>query len=108
MIATDTARTRLSATWTELQSLLQRGEPIPYARRAQAFYEATLAHHSCTNAISDLLAVNGGRTMRADGALQRFFRSALVHSPDALSLSRAFSFRAAWASALSRKTALTR
>jgi 3-hydroxy-9,10-secoandrosta-1,3,5(10)-triene-9,17-dione monooxygenase len=78
LIATDTARTRLSATWTELQSLLQQGEPIPYARRAQAFYEATLAHHSCTNAISDLLAVNGGRTMQADGALQRFFRDLLA------------------------------
>ncbi len=78
LIAADTARTRLAATWTELQSLLQQGKPIPYARRAQAFYEATLAHHSCTNAISDLLAVNGGRTMRADGALQRFFRDLLA------------------------------
>jgi 3-hydroxy-9,10-secoandrosta-1,3,5(10)-triene-9,17-dione monooxygenase len=78
LIATDTARTRLAATWTELQSLLQQGRSIPYVRRAQAFYEATLAHHSCTNAISDLLAVNGGRTMQADGALQRFFRDLLA------------------------------
>jgi 3-hydroxy-9,10-secoandrosta-1,3,5(10)-triene-9,17-dione monooxygenase len=78
LTATDTARTRLAGTWVELQSLLQQGKPIPYARRAQAFYEATLAHHSCTNAISDLLAVNGGRTMQADGALQRFFRDLLA------------------------------
>jgi 3-hydroxy-9,10-secoandrosta-1,3,5(10)-triene-9,17-dione monooxygenase len=78
LIATDTARTRLAATWRELQSLLRQGKAIPYARRAQAFYEATLAHHSCTNAIGDLLAVNGGRTMQADGALQRFFRDLLA------------------------------
>jgi 3-hydroxy-9,10-secoandrosta-1,3,5(10)-triene-9,17-dione monooxygenase len=78
LIATDTARTRLSTTWTELQTLLRQGSAIPYVRRAQAFYEATLAHHSCTDAICDLLAVNGGRTMRADGVLQRFFRDLLA------------------------------
>lgn len=78
LIATDTARTRLSATWAELQSLLRQGKPIPYARRAQAFYEAALAHHSCTDAVCDLLAVNGGRTMQAGGALQRFFRDLLA------------------------------
>jgi 3-hydroxy-9,10-secoandrosta-1,3,5(10)-triene-9,17-dione monooxygenase len=78
LIATDTARTRLSATWADLQSLLQQSKPIPYVRRAQAFYEATLAHHSCTDAVCDLLAVNGGRTMQVDGALQRFFRDLLA------------------------------
>jgi 3-hydroxy-9,10-secoandrosta-1,3,5(10)-triene-9,17-dione monooxygenase len=78
LIATDTARTRLIATWSGMQSLLRQGKPIPYTRRAQAFYEATLAHHNCTNAIADLLAVNGGRTMQADGALQRFFRDLLA------------------------------
>lgn len=78
LIATDRARTRLTATWAELQSLLREGKDIPYARRAQAFYEATLAHHSCTDATCDLLAVNGGRTMRAEGALQRFFRDLLA------------------------------
>ncbi|HEX4174203.1 MAG TPA: acyl-CoA dehydrogenase family protein [Acetobacteraceae bacterium] len=78
LITTDRARTSLTATWVELQSLLREGKAISYPRRAQAFYEATLAHHSCTDAICDLLAVNGGRTMRADGALQRFFRDLLA------------------------------
>ena len=78
LIATDTARTRLAATWTELLSILEAGQTIPYERRVQALYEAALAHHGCTDAICDLMAVNGGRTMRADGTLQRLFRDLLA------------------------------
>jgi len=78
LIATDTARTRLAATWTELRSILEAGQTILYERRVQALYEAALAHHSCTDAICDLMAVNGGRTMRADGTLQRLFRDLLA------------------------------
>ena len=78
LIATDTARTRLAATWTELRSILEAGQAIPYERRVQALYEAALAHHGCTDAICDLMAVNGGRTMRADGTLQRLFRDLLA------------------------------
>jgi 3-hydroxy-9,10-secoandrosta-1,3,5(10)-triene-9,17-dione monooxygenase len=78
LIAIDTARTRLGATWTELQSILDAGQTIPYERRVQALYEAALAHHSCTGAIHDLVGVNGGRTMRADSALQRYFRDLLA------------------------------
>ncbi len=78
LIATDTARTRLRTTWLEMRSMLDAGRPIPYERRAQAFYEAALAHHSCTDAVCALVAVNGGHTMQADGALQRFFRDLLA------------------------------
>lgn len=78
LLATDTARTRLAATWTELRSILEAGQAIPYERRVQALYEAALAHHGCTDAICDLMAVNGGRTMRADGTLQRLFRDLLA------------------------------
>jgi 3-hydroxy-9,10-secoandrosta-1,3,5(10)-triene-9,17-dione monooxygenase len=78
LIATDTARTRLAATWTELRSILEAGQTIPYERRVQALYEAALAHHACTDAICDLVAVNGGRTMQADGTLQRLFRDLLA------------------------------
>jgi 3-hydroxy-9,10-secoandrosta-1,3,5(10)-triene-9,17-dione monooxygenase len=75
---TDTARTRLGATWRDMRATLEAGQAITYERRIQALYEAALAHHSCTSAIGDLLAVNGGRTMRADGTLQRLFRDLLA------------------------------
>jgi 3-hydroxy-9,10-secoandrosta-1,3,5(10)-triene-9,17-dione monooxygenase len=78
LITTDGARTRLGATWTDMRSMLEAGQTIPYQRRVQALYEAALAHHDCTSAICDLMAVNGGRTMRADGDLQRFFRDLLA------------------------------
>jgi hypothetical protein len=78
MIAVDTARTRLGATWTELRALLEDGQTIPYQRRAQALYEAALAHHGCTSAVYELIGVNGGNTMRADGVLQRHFRDMLA------------------------------
>ena len=61
-----------------MQSLLEAGQEIPYERRAQALYEAALAHDRCTEAIVALASVNGGRTMRADGALQRFLRDLLA------------------------------
>jgi hypothetical protein len=41
-------------------------------------YEAALAHDRCSSAIYALMGVNGGRTMRTDGALQRFFRDMLA------------------------------
>jgi 3-hydroxy-9,10-secoandrosta-1,3,5(10)-triene-9,17-dione monooxygenase len=78
LIAVDVARTRLSATWTEMRATLEAGQTISYERRVRAFYEATLAHHSCTDAIHGLMAVNGGRTMRMDGVLQRLFRDLLA------------------------------
>jgi 3-hydroxy-9,10-secoandrosta-1,3,5(10)-triene-9,17-dione monooxygenase len=78
MIAVDTARSRLGATWTELRSRLEAGQPIPYTRRVQALYEATLAHYSCTSAVYELIGVNGGNSMRADGTLQRHFRDLLA------------------------------
>jgi 3-hydroxy-9,10-secoandrosta-1,3,5(10)-triene-9,17-dione monooxygenase len=78
LIAIDTARTRVGATWAELQSLLESRQTIPYERRVQALYEAASAHDRCTRAIYELMGVNGGRTMRADGTLQRFFRDLLA------------------------------
>jgi 3-hydroxy-9,10-secoandrosta-1,3,5(10)-triene-9,17-dione monooxygenase len=78
LMAVDVARNRVGATWTDLLSRLEAGQTIPYERRVQAFYEATLAHESCSNAVYDLIGVNGGRTMRSDGALQRFFRDLMA------------------------------
>ena len=71
-------RQRMSATWTELQGLAFAGQTIPYERRTQAFYEATLVHDACSHAIYELMGVNGGRTMNADAALQRHFRDMLA------------------------------
>jgi 3-hydroxy-9,10-secoandrosta-1,3,5(10)-triene-9,17-dione monooxygenase len=71
-------RQRMSATWTELQAHAFAGHPIPYERRTQAFYEATLVHDACSHAIYELMGVNGGRTMNADAALQRHFRDMLA------------------------------
>ena len=71
-------RQRMSATWTELQAHAFAGQPIPYERRTQAFYEATLVHDACSQAIYELMGVNGGRTMNADAALQRHFRDMLA------------------------------
>jgi len=78
LVITQSARMRLIATWRDMRSLLDGGEPIPYERRAQALYEAALAHHDCTDAIDSLMAVNGGRTMQTDGVLQRHFRDLLA------------------------------
>ena len=71
-------RQRMSATWTELQMCALAGEPISYERRTQAFYEATLVHDVCSDAIYELMGVNGGRTMNTDSALQRYFRDLLA------------------------------
>jgi 3-hydroxy-9,10-secoandrosta-1,3,5(10)-triene-9,17-dione monooxygenase len=71
-------RQRMSATWTELQARAFAGETIPYERRTQAFYEATLVHDACSAAIYELMGVNGGRTMNANEALQRHFRDLLA------------------------------
>ena len=72
-------RQRMSATWAELQECAFAGETIPYERRTQAFYEATLVHDTCSHAIYELIGVNGGsRTMNADAALQRHFRDLLA------------------------------
>jgi 3-hydroxy-9,10-secoandrosta-1,3,5(10)-triene-9,17-dione monooxygenase len=72
------ARTRVHATWTEFLSCLELGQPIPYERRAQCLYEMAYAHTSCSGAVYELMGVNGGRTMKASGALQRFFRDLLA------------------------------
>jgi 3-hydroxy-9,10-secoandrosta-1,3,5(10)-triene-9,17-dione monooxygenase len=74
----ESARMRMHATWTEFQSRLEAREGIPYEQRARRLFEAALAHDSCTGAVYELMGVNGGRTMRADGALQRFFRDLLA------------------------------
>src|SRR5262249_4280222 len=71
-------RQRISATWTELLALAFAGQPIPYERRTQAFYEATLVFDACSQAIYELMGVNGGRTMNAEATLQRHFRDMLA------------------------------
>jgi 3-hydroxy-9,10-secoandrosta-1,3,5(10)-triene-9,17-dione monooxygenase len=74
----DMARQRIGATWNELLARLEAGQTIPYERRARAFYEAALAHDLCTGVVYELMGVNGARTMRADGTLQRCFRDLLA------------------------------
>ncbi len=73
-----TARTRMTATWTEFLACLEAGRAIAYPERARCLYEAAHAHMACSNAIYDLIGVNGGRSMRADGRLQRLFRDLLA------------------------------
>jgi len=74
----DAARGRVRATWTDFLARLEAGQEIPYEQRVKCLYEMAYAHESCTGAVYALLGVNGGRTMRADGALQRFFRDLLA------------------------------
>jgi 3-hydroxy-9,10-secoandrosta-1,3,5(10)-triene-9,17-dione monooxygenase len=74
----EAARTRVRATWTDFQSRLESGQPIPYERRVQCLYEMAHAHASCSGAIYDLMGLNGGRTMHEDSALQRLFRDMLA------------------------------
>ena len=74
----EAARRRLPATWADFLSRRQAGQPIPYELRTQCLYEAAYAHDSCTGAVYELMGVNGGRTMRADGPLQRFFRDLMA------------------------------
>jgi 3-hydroxy-9,10-secoandrosta-1,3,5(10)-triene-9,17-dione monooxygenase len=85
LIEVDAARIRMHATWTEFLSRLEHRQPIPYERRAQCLYEMAYAHATCSGAIYELMGVNGGRTMNASSALQRFFRdlSAMRNHPAA-------------------------
>jgi 3-hydroxy-9,10-secoandrosta-1,3,5(10)-triene-9,17-dione monooxygenase len=78
LVQADSARTRMHATWTDFIFRLQAAHPIPYQLRTQRLYEAAYAHASCTAAIYELMGVNGGRTMRADNPLQRFFRDLMA------------------------------
>jgi 3-hydroxy-9,10-secoandrosta-1,3,5(10)-triene-9,17-dione monooxygenase len=74
----EAARTRVRATWTELLATLEAGREIPYERRVKCFYEMSYSHAGCSGAIYELMGVNGGRTMKAEGALQRFFRDMMA------------------------------
>lgn len=74
----DAARTRVRETWTDFLSRLVAGQTIPYERRVQCLYESAHAHMSCSGAVYELMGLSGGRTMGADGALQRFFRDLLA------------------------------
>jgi Acyl-CoA dehydrogenase, C-terminal domain len=46
--------------------------------RTRCRYEVAHAIAQCANAVYRVLEVNGGRTMNADEALQRFFRDLLA------------------------------
>jgi 3-hydroxy-9,10-secoandrosta-1,3,5(10)-triene-9,17-dione monooxygenase len=78
LVEVEAARARVAAIWSDFLSSLQEGRAIPYERRAQCLYEMAHAHMSCSGAVFELMGVNGGRTMEADGPLQRFFRDLLA------------------------------
>jgi 3-hydroxy-9,10-secoandrosta-1,3,5(10)-triene-9,17-dione monooxygenase len=78
LVEVESARLRMHATWTDWTARLEAGDTIPYELRTQRLYEAALAHENCAQVVYDLMGVNGGRTMRADGALQRFFRDQMA------------------------------
>jgi 3-hydroxy-9,10-secoandrosta-1,3,5(10)-triene-9,17-dione monooxygenase len=74
----EAARTRLALTWQDFHARVTRGEEIPYVLRTRCRYDAAHALAHCAGAVYRLLEVNGGRTMNADGAFQRFFRDLLA------------------------------
>lgn len=78
LTAVDAAHARIHTTWPHFMSRLERGEKIPFEQRIQCLYEAAFAHESCCGAVYEIIGVNGGRTMRAEGDLQRFFRDLLA------------------------------
>lgn len=74
----DAARTRVTKTWREFLAIVEAGEEIPYERRTQCKYEAAYAIAACPRAIYEVFEMNGGRTMHADAAFQRYFRDLLA------------------------------
>jgi 3-hydroxy-9,10-secoandrosta-1,3,5(10)-triene-9,17-dione monooxygenase len=74
----EAARTRLALTWQDFLARVTRGEEVPYVLRTRCRYEVAHAIAQCANAVYRLLEVNGGRTMNAEEAFQRFFRDLLA------------------------------
>jgi len=74
----DAERIRVTKTWRELLAIVETGEEVSYLRRTQCKYEAAHALTVCPRAVYEVLEMNGGRTMHADGAFQRFFRDLLA------------------------------
>jgi 3-hydroxy-9,10-secoandrosta-1,3,5(10)-triene-9,17-dione monooxygenase len=74
----EAARTRLALTWQDFLARVTRGEDVPYVLRTRCRYEVAHAIAQCANAVYRVLEVNGGRTMNANQAFQRFFRDLLA------------------------------
>jgi 3-hydroxy-9,10-secoandrosta-1,3,5(10)-triene-9,17-dione monooxygenase len=74
----EAARARLTLTWQDFLARVTRGEEVRYVLRTRCRYEEAHAIAQCANAVYRALEVNGGRTMNADEALQRFFRDLLA------------------------------
>jgi 3-hydroxy-9,10-secoandrosta-1,3,5(10)-triene-9,17-dione monooxygenase len=74
----EATRTRLELTWRDFLARVTRGEEIPYVLRTRCRYEVAHAIAQCANAVYRVLEVNGGRTMNAGEAFQRFFRDLLA------------------------------
>ncbi len=74
----EAARTRLALTWRDFHARVTPGEEIPYVLRTRCRYYAAYALAHCAGAVYRLFEVNGGRTMNADEAFQRFFRDLLA------------------------------
>lgn len=78
LTAVGAARARVSQTWRELFATTEAGGEIPYARRTQCKYEAAHAIAACVRAVYEVFEMNGGRSMHADAAFQRYFRDLLA------------------------------
>jgi 3-hydroxy-9,10-secoandrosta-1,3,5(10)-triene-9,17-dione monooxygenase len=74
----EAARARLVLTWQDFLARVTRGEEIPYVLRTRCRYEVAHTIAQCANAVYRVLEVNGGRTMNAGEAFQRFFRDLLA------------------------------
>jgi 3-hydroxy-9,10-secoandrosta-1,3,5(10)-triene-9,17-dione monooxygenase len=74
----EAARNRLALTWQDFLARVTRGEDVPYVLRTRCRYEVAHAIAQCANAVYRVLEVNGGRTMNANQAFQRFFRDLLA------------------------------
>lgn len=74
----EAARTRLVLTWQDFIARVTRGEEVPYVLRTRCRYEVAHAIAQCVHAVYRVFEINGGRTMNADEAFQRFFRDLLA------------------------------
>lgn len=67
-------RALFAANWAEMDAFVERGEPLPIELRARIKFDAQNLARSAMQAIDLLFKAAGGRGIRDDNPLQRFFR----------------------------------
>ena len=71
---------RMDANVAEIDSLLDRGEPLPLPLRVSNKWDAQIIGRDAMRAIDLMFKASGGRGIRLSNPMQRFFRDALAGS----------------------------